>query len=274
MERALRVEEDDGAIWARLIGAAVAEESIASAHLCAHHTRRIKCLRTFGERWEERLVEVGAHPVAECGEEGEAVTQDVATCGELITDPNEELLLAPAAIKVIGPRRLAHARIGEGAVAIKVPVPLWQCHATEVASTVRRIKDGSLDVHINTTNVVNQLTEGWNDDDSSRVDRDAEHGAERLSQCNCWTLWEERLVALRRWPERVDLWLPDISVSHRDVDDVAWDGDGAHPATDAIPAGDDHRICIERGALPHGVSANEEDGESVTERRWCWRWAA
>jgi hypothetical protein len=124
LECALRVEEDDGAVWARLIGAAVAEEPVSRTHLCAHHARSVEGLRTFGERWEERLVEVGADAVAERGEECEAVTQDVATCGELIADPNEELLLAPTAIKVIGPRRFAHARVGEGAVAIKVPVPL------------------------------------------------------------------------------------------------------------------------------------------------------
>jgi hypothetical protein len=81
-------------------------------------------LRPFGERWEERLVEVGADAVAECCEESQAVTQDVATRGELITDPNEELLLTATTIKVISSRSLAHARVGERAIAIQVPVPL------------------------------------------------------------------------------------------------------------------------------------------------------
>jgi hypothetical protein len=136
LERALRVEEDDGAVWARLIGAAVAEEAVTRAHLCAYNARRIKRLRTFGERWEKRLVEVGANAVAERGEEGKPVAQDVATRGELIADPNEQFLLAPTAIEVIGPRRLAYPRVGERAIAIQVPVPLRQCHATEVTGAI------------------------------------------------------------------------------------------------------------------------------------------
>ena len=93
-------------------------------------------MRSFSERWEERLVEVGTDAVAECGEKGEPVTQDVAACGELIADPNEELLLATTAIEVIGPRRLAHTRVSECAVTVKVPVPLWQRHATEVTGAI------------------------------------------------------------------------------------------------------------------------------------------
>jgi len=194
LQRALCIKEDDGAIWAWLISAAIAEEPVASAHLCAHHSRSVKGLRTFSERWEECLVEVGANTVAECCEECEPVTQDVATCGELIADANEELLLPATAIEVIGPRRLAHTRIGKGAIAIKMPVPLWQGHAAEVTGAIRRIKDGSADVYIHTANVVDQLAEGWDDDDSGCINRDAEHRAERLPQRNRRSIWEERLV--------------------------------------------------------------------------------
>ena len=70
------------------------------------------------------MVEVGAHSVTERAQQGKAIPQDVAACGKLISDRKEQLLLPTTAVEIVGARRLAHARVGERAVAIKVPVPL------------------------------------------------------------------------------------------------------------------------------------------------------
>ena len=71
------------------------------------------------------MVQVGAHSVTERAQQGKAVGEDIAARCHLVPNGEQQLLLPRTAIEVIRPGRLAHARIGEGAVAIKMPITFW-----------------------------------------------------------------------------------------------------------------------------------------------------
>ena len=245
MERALRIEEDNRAVGARFIGATVAKDAVARAHLRADNLLGVERLCPFGDCGEEPLVQVRAHPITERAQQRKAVAQDVSTCGQLVANGEQQLLLTRPAIEVICSRRLAHARVCKRAVAVKVPVAFGESHPLEVTGSVARIKNGARDMHIHAANVIDQCAEGWDGDHRGGVNLNPEHCPECVAQCNGGPLWEEILVALRDRPERIDLWLPDITVSEWDVDDVARDRDGAHPSAHAIPARNDHGVGIE-----------------------------
>ena len=183
--------------------------------------RGVERARAVCQRWEERLVQVGADTIAKCAEECEAVAQQVAALGEALLDRYEQLLLSPAAIEVVGPRRLAHPGVGERALPAEVPITFWKQHTAQAALTVTGVEDVTLHVNVNATDVVNERAEGRDHDHGGRVDLYAEHRAESTRERRSATIREEVRPARCGTPEGVDLWLPHVAVSKRNVHDVA-----------------------------------------------------
>jgi hypothetical protein len=88
LQRALRIEEDDGTVRARLVGAAISKDPVPRAHLRADDLLGVESLSPFGECWEEALVQVGTHSVTERAQQGKAIGEDVAARSHLV--PNGE----------------------------------------------------------------------------------------------------------------------------------------------------------------------------------------